>query len=103
MPASPMTKAEPPGIWDCRKSAVARAEVHSDSSGTSSPDARRRALRSRGVKMELLVSTRNGLPSSRHCCSSSAAPGMGWFSCTSTPSMSVSQHSIPRRLLMGKA
>ena len=62
MPASPMTNAEPPGICDFRKSAVASAEVQRNSSGTMRPAARRRALRSRGVKMELLVSTKNGLP-----------------------------------------
>ena len=40
-------------------------------------DARSRADRSRGVKIELFVSTRKGVPWSRHCCSSSAAPGTG--------------------------
>ena len=46
------------GCW--RKSAVASADVQIESSGTISPDARSRALRSRGVKIELFVSTRNG-------------------------------------------
>ena len=58
----PMTNAVPPGICDFRKSAVASAEVQIDSSGTMSPDARSRADRSRGVKIELFVSTRNGTP-----------------------------------------
>ena len=44
--------------------------------------------------MELLVRTRNRLEVSTQRWISSAAPGIGWFSCTSTPSMSVSQHSI---------
>ena len=41
-----------------RKSAVASAEVQMDSSGTCSPARTSRAARSRGVKIELLVSTR---------------------------------------------
>jgi hypothetical protein len=49
MPDSPMTKAEPPGFCFARKSAVASAEVQIDSSGTSRPLERSRALRSRGV------------------------------------------------------
>ena len=64
------------------------------SSGISRPEARSRAARSRGVKMELLVSTRKRLDVSTQRWMSSAAPGMAWFSWTSTPSMSVSQHSI---------
>ena len=64
------------------------------SSGISSPEELSRAARSRGVKIELLVSTRNRLEVSTQRWISSAAPGMGWFSWTSTPSMSVSQHSI---------
>ena len=58
MPASPMTNAVPPGSCCFRKSAVARALVQMRSSGTCSPEARRRAARSRGVKIELFVSTR---------------------------------------------
>ena len=61
-PASPITNALPPGICEARKSAVASAEVQIDSSGTESPEARSRAARSRGVKIELFVRTRNGLP-----------------------------------------
>src|SRR5690606_25211406 len=86
--------AEPPGIWLLQNSAVASAEVQMRSSGTSRPDARSRAARSRGVKIELLVSTRNGVPDSTHWWISSGAPGSAWFSCTSTPSMSVSQLSM---------
>ena len=44
--------------------------------------------------MELLVSTRKRLEVSTQRWISSAAPGMAWFSWTSTPSMSVSQHSM---------
>ena len=45
---------------------MASADVQIDSSGTSIPLLRsRRARRSRGVKIELLVSTRNGTPGSR--------------------------------------
>ena len=40
-----------------RKSAVASAEVQIESSGTMRPDARSRALRSRGVKIGLFCST----------------------------------------------
>ena len=61
-------------------------------SGCAQPRAR-----SRGVKIELFVSTRKGVPSSRHCWISSGAPGSALFSWTSTPSMSVSQHSISLR------
>ena len=43
------------------------------------------------------------MPWSRHCCSSSAAPGTGVFSWTSTPSMSVSQHSMSARVRMRTA
>jgi hypothetical protein len=100
IPDSPITNALPPGICDAQKSAVASALVQIACSGTSSPDARSRAARSRGVKIELLVSTRNGVPRSVHCRMRSAAPGSGEFSCTSTPSMSVSQHSTSPRSLM---
>src|SRR6187431_135191 len=102
-PASPMTKALAPGAWLCRKSAVASAEVQIAPSGTTSPDERRRAERSLGVKIELFVSTKNGVPWSRHCCSSAAAPGTGVFSWTSTPSISVNQHSMSARVRMGSA
>src|SRR5687768_6910012 len=102
-PASPITNALAPGAWLCRKSAVARAEVQIEASGTTRPDARRRADRSRGVKIELFVSTRNGVPWSRHCCSRAEAPGTGVFSWTSTPSISVSQHSMSARVRMGSA
>ena len=46
------------------------------------------------MKIELLVSTRKRLEVSTQRWISSDAPGMGWFSWTRTPSMSVSQHSI---------
>ena len=46
------------------------------------------------MKMELLVRTRKRLDVSTQRWMSSAAPGIGWFSWTSTPSMSVSQHSM---------
>ena len=97
MPASPMTNAVPPGLCCFRNAAVASALVQIFSSGTSMPEVRSRADRSRGVKIELFVSTRKGVPVSRHCVSSSRAPGMGCSSWTSTPSMSVSQHSIVSR------
>src|SRR3712207_6624806 len=91
-----MTYAEPPGCWSSRNRAVAIAEVQMASSGTSRPAVDRRARRSRGVKIELLVSTRNRRPRSCIRASSSAAPGSTVPSCTRTPSMSVSQHSIAR-------
>src|SRR6478736_3701683 len=102
-PASPITKAVPPDSCECRKSAVASADVQMLASGTSRPERRSRALRSRGMKIGLFVSTRKGVPLSRHCASSSLAPGMGRFSWTRTPSMSVSQHSMSARVRMGPA
>ena len=71
---------------------MASAEVQMRSSGTSRPEASNRADRSRGVKMELLVKTRYSLSLSRRACRNSAAPGIALVSCTSTPSMSVSQY-----------
>src|SRR3712207_5026041 len=88
-----MTYAEPPGSCVCRKSAVASADVQIDSSGTWSPLRERRAARSRGVKIELLVRTRKRRCFSTSRSRNSAAPGSAFSSCTSTPSMSVSQHS----------
>src|SRR3712207_4689027 len=97
-----MTYAEPPGSWEVRKSAVARAEVKIASSGTSSPPRASRAARSRGVKIELLVSTRNRRRRSTRRSRNSLAPGRALPSCTRTPSMSVSQHSIgPRSVVTG--
>src|SRR6478736_8793084 len=91
-PVSPTTYADPPGRWSSRNCAVASAEVQMDSSGTSIPLLRsRRTRRSRGVKIELLVSTRNGTPCSRSALMNSFAPGIGSSSRTRTPSMSVSQ------------
>src|SRR5918995_560970 len=91
-PVSPTTYAEPPGRWSSRNCAVASADVQMDSSGTSIPLLRsRRTRRSRGVKIELLVSTRNGTPCSRSALMNSFAPGIGSSSRTRTPSMSVSQ------------
>ena len=73
-----------------------------DSSGTCRPVRARRAARSRGVKIELLVSTRNRRCFSTSRSRNSAAPGSAFSSCTSTPSMSVSQHSIgPRSVVNG--
>src|SRR3954451_5602481 len=92
-----MTYAEPPGSWVVRKSAVASADVQIDSSGTCSPLRASRAARSRGVKIELFVSTRNRRPRSTSRSRNSAAPGSAFSSWTSTPSMSVSQHSAGRR------
>src|SRR6478735_6423689 len=103
MPASPTTYAVPWGRWSARKSAVASAEVQMDSSGTSIPLPSRRARRSRGVKIELLVSTRNFLPDALSASMNSWAPGMGSSSCTRTPSMSVSQVSIGRTFSMGSS
>ena len=80
---------------------MASAEVQIASSGTSIPLASSRARRSRGVKIELLVSTRNFLPDSLSASTNSAAPAMGSSSCTSTPSMSVSQVSMGRTFSMG--
>ena len=56
---------------------MASADVQIASSGTSRPLAAAAPRRSRGVKIELLVSTRNGVPASVHCWSNSAAPGSG--------------------------
>src|SRR5919106_1595562 len=58
------------------------------------PLVRSRNCRSRGVKIELLVSTRNGVPRSRRRDMNASAPGTICPSWTSTPSMSVIQHSI---------
>src|SRR5690349_7112111 len=96
-----MQYAEPPGSWSARNAAVARADVQIDSSGTLSPERTSRADRSRGVKIELLVSTRKRRCFSTRRSRKSAAPGRAWPSCTSTPSMSVSQHWAWPRSLMG--
>src|SRR3954451_10564531 len=87
-----MTYAEPPGSCEARKSAVASAEVQIAASGTSRPLRESRAARSRGVKIELLVNTRKRRWRSTRRARKSAAPGRALPSCTSTPSMSVSQH-----------
>ncbi|SLH39783.1 Uncharacterised protein [Mycobacteroides abscessus subsp. abscessus] len=79
----------PFGRWSLRKVAVASAEVQMDSSGMSRPVVRSRACRSRGVRMELLVSTRNGVSFARNSARNSSAPGTRWSSLTSTPSISV--------------
>ena len=60
-----------------------------------------RARRSRGVKIELFVSTRNCSPESWSASMNSVAPGIGVSSCTSTPSMSVSQVVTGRVEVMG--
>ena len=80
---------------------MASAEVQIASSGTSMPLPSSRARRSRGVKIELLVSTRNFLPDALSASTNSVAPAIGSSSCTSTPSMSVSQVSMGRTLSMG--
>src|SRR3954471_9527464 len=99
-PASPSAYADPPGRWSSRNCAVASAEVQMDSSGTSMPLASRRALRSRGVKIELFVSTRKPTPEAFSAAMNSTAPGIGSSSWTRTPSMSVSQVSIGRASVM---
>src|SRR4051794_25239511 len=86
-----MTYAVDPGRWSSRNCAVASALVQIASSGTSIPDRCRRALRSRGVYIELFVSSKNGRPVLVNRATKSAAPGMGSSSWTSTPSMSESQ------------
>src|SRR3982751_1980340 len=50
--------------------------------------------------MELLVRMRKGLPDPRNRSTNSGAPGTGCPSWTSTPSMSVSQHSTGFRSVM---
>ena len=75
---------------------MASAEVQIACSGTSIPLERSRARRSRGVKIELLVSTRYFLPERSSAAMKSAAPGMASSSWTRTPSMSVSQVSMGR-------
>src|SRR4051794_13930235 len=92
-PASPMTYAVPPGRWLLRNSAVASALVQIDSSGTSIPLRDSLACRSRAVKIELLVRSRNGISRSRNRRTKSAAPGIARSSWTSTPSMSDS-HAV---------
>src|SRR5690625_4790050 len=62
-----------------------------DSSGSSIPLRNRRARRSRGVKIELLVSTRKRRPWVCRASMNSTAPGSAACSWTSTPSMSVIQ------------
>ena len=94
MPASPMTYAVPSGRCSLRNFAVASADVQIADSGRSMPARRSRAHRSRGVKIELLVSTRNLRPLSCSRAMNSGAPGIAFSSWTSTPSMSVSQDSI---------
>ena len=79
---------------------MARAEVQIASSGTSIPLPSSRARRSRGVKIELFVSTRNPSPEAFSASMNSWAPGIGTSSWTSTPSMSVSQVSTGRVLVM---
>src|SRR3954451_9099046 len=95
-PASPTTYAEPCGRWSERNCAVARAEVQIADSGTSMPLPSSRARRSRGVKIELLVSTRKDRPDDFSASMNSWAPGIGTSSWTRTPSMSVSQVSTGR-------
>ena len=82
---------------------MARAEVQIADSGMSMPLPSSRARRSRGVKIELLVSTRNFLPDALSASMNSWAPGIGSSSCTRTPSMSVSQVSIGRTFSMGSS
>ena len=72
---------------------MASALVQIAVSGMSMPATSSRARRSRGVKIELLVSTRNFFPDACSDAMNSLAPGMARSSCTSTPSMSVSQLS----------
>jgi hypothetical protein len=86
-----MTNALPAGRWLWRNRAVARAEVHSEDSGTTRPAEARRAERSRGVNIELLVRMRNWRPRSSRVAMNRSAPGTGIPSCMSTPSMSHSQ------------
>ncbi len=71
---------------------MASAEVQIEASGTVRPDRVNRAARSRGVKIELLVNTKNGRSLSASVCRNSAAPGNADSSRTKTPSISVSQH-----------
>src|ERR1700682_1577079 len=92
-----MTYAEPPGSWSFRNVAVASADVQIAASGTLSPERARRAARSRGVKIELFVSTRKRRSRSTSRCRNSAAPGRACSSRTRTPSISVSQHSAVDR------
>ena len=81
-PASPMASAAEPGCCSARKRAVASALVQIALSGRSIP-LTPRARRSLGVKIELLVSTRNGRP---NCCRAAmnwGAPGRAASSWTS--------------------
>ena len=64
------------------------------------PLASSRARRSRAVKIELLVSTRNRRPCCSRAAMNSGAPGMARSSRTSTPSMSVSQQETGGRSIM---
>ena len=80
---------------------MASAEVQIAFSGTSMPLASSRARRSRGVKIELLVSTRKPSPDALSASTNSVAPSIGTSSWTSTPSMSVSQVSTGRGLSSG--
>src|SRR3954451_12798001 len=99
-PLSPTTYAEPAGRCSWRKSAVASAEVKMRSSGTSIPLPSSRARRSRRVKIELLVISRYFNPLAPSAPMNSEAPSIGSSSCTSTPSMSVSQVWTGRCSLM---
>src|SRR3954471_15615358 len=95
-PASPTTYAVPCGRCSARNCAVASADVQIADSGTSMPLPSSRARRSRGVKIELLVSTRKDRPDEFSDSMNSWAPGIGSSSLTRTPSMSVSQVSTGR-------
>jgi len=75
---------------------VARAEVQMLSSGTETPEASKRAARSRWVKIELFVRTRKESSRSRSVSMNSGAPGRAFSSWMRTPSMSVSQFLIVR-------
>ncbi len=88
-PLSPMTKAVPSGCCFCRNRAVAMAEVKMCSAPMSRPATFKRCARSPGVKMGLLVSTRNLASRSRSRPMKVRASGITARPRTSTPSMSI--------------
>ena len=90
-PASPTTYAEPPGNWSSRNDAVATADVQIDASGTCRVDRAKRAARSRGVNIELFISTKKSVSMSR--CKNSAAPGSACSSRTRTPIVAMATRS----------
>ena len=88
-----------PGAGRPGSRAVASAEVQIDSSGTSSPLARSRAARSRARVDRVVGQHQEREPAlAQRAPMKRSAPGIACSSWTSTPSMSISQEWISRRV-----